>query len=65
MDFVTVDAGEAGAVVGDEAVLFGEADGGSDGAARLPVEEAAAAAQTLAYALLVRVGARVPRAIED
>jgi alanine racemase len=59
MDFITVDAGEAGAAIGDEAILFGEGQG-----ARLPVEEAAAAAETLAYALLVRVGARVPRVVE-
>ncbi len=65
MDFVTVDAGKAGAEVGDEAVLFGETIGGTDRAVRLRVEEAAAAAETLAYALLVRVGARVPRVIED
>jgi alanine racemase len=65
MDFVTVDAGEAGVEVGDEAVLFGEVSSGTGRAARLPVEEAAAAAETLAYALLVRVGSRVPRVIVD
>jgi len=60
MDFVTIDAGDASVAIGDEAILFGEGQG-----ARLQVEEAAAAAETLAYALLVRVGARVPRVIED
>jgi alanine racemase len=60
MDFVTIDAGDAGVAIGDEAILFGEGQG-----ARLQVEEAAAVAETLAYALLVRVGARVPRVIED
>jgi alanine racemase len=60
MDFVTIDAGVAGVAIGDEAILFGEGQG-----ARLEVEEAAAVAETLAYALLVRVGARVPRVIED
>jgi alanine racemase len=59
MDFVTIDAGDARVAIGDEAILFGEGQG-----ARLPVEEAAAAAETLAYELLVRVGARVPRVIE-
>jgi len=60
MDFVTVDAGDAGVAIGDEAIFFGEENG-----ARLAVEDAAVAAETLAYALLVSVGARVPRVIED
>jgi len=59
MDFVTLDAGSGPVEVGDEVVLFGEDAGG----ARLPVEEAAAAAGTLAYELLVRVGRRVPRIV--
>lgn len=58
MDYVAVDVGDAPVAVGDEAVLFG-----SDAAGSLPVEEVAAAAGTLAYELLVRVGARVPREI--
>ena len=52
MDFVGVDVGEAPVAVGDEAVVFGVG---------LPVEEAAAAAGTIPYELLVRVGSRVPR----
>ena len=59
MDFVTLDAGSGPVEVGDEVVLFGEAASG----ARLPVEEAAAAAGTLSYELLVRVGRRVPRVV--
>ena len=60
MDFITVDAGDAAVAIGDEAILFGEANG-----AVLRVEEAADAAETLAYELLVRVGGRVRRVIED
>jgi alanine racemase len=60
MDFVCVDAGEAPVEVGDEAILFGPAEQGS-----LPVEEAAAAAGTIAYEMLVRVGARVRRVHVD
>ncbi len=60
MDYVTVDAGDAPVEIGDDAILFG-----GDDAGRLPVEEAAAAAGTSAYELLVRVGARVPRSVED
>ncbi len=56
MDSVTVDVGVAAVEVGDEAVLFGRAPGGL-----LPVEEAAEAAGTLSYELLVRVGNRVER----
>jgi alanine racemase len=60
MDYVTVDAGDAPVEIGDEVILFGEGEAG-----RLPVEEAAAAAGTIAYELLVRVGARVPRNVEE
>ncbi len=56
MDYITVDLGEDPAEIGDEVIVFGEG---------LPVEEAAAAAETLAYELLVRVGARVPRIYSD
>lgn len=59
MDFITVDVGESGAAIGAEAVVFGDAEG------VLPVEDVAAAAGTLAYELLVRVGPRVPRIVED
>jgi alanine racemase len=60
MDFVCVDVGDASVKIGDEAVVFGAADGGV-----LPVEEAARAADTIAYELLVRVGSRVPRVFLD
>ncbi|MEE9607154.1 MAG: alanine racemase [Myxococcota bacterium] len=56
MDLVTVDAGDEPVAIGDEAILFGEGQG-----TRLPVEEAAEAAGTISYELLVRVGSRVPR----
>ena len=56
MDYVGVDVGDAPVAPGDAALLFGA---GAQGA--LPVEEAAAAAGTIAYELLVRVGSRVPR----
>lgn len=58
MDSITVDVGAARVEPGDEAVLFGAGTAGS-----LPVEEAAAAADTLSYELLVRVGSRVPRVV--
>jgi len=60
MDFVTVDAGDAPVEIGDVAIVFGVTPG-----AALPVEEAARAAQTLPYELLVRHAARVPRVYED
>jgi alanine racemase len=60
MDFVTVDVGEEPVTIGEEAILFGEGQG-----AVLPVEEAALAAGTISYELLVRVGSRVPRAVTD
>jgi alanine racemase len=60
MDYVTVDVGDAEVAVGDEAIVFGEGQG-----ARLPVEEAAEAAGTLSYELLVRVGSRVKRVLTD
>jgi len=59
MDFVTADVGETGARIGDEVIVFGDAEGA------LPVEEMAAAAGTLAYELLVRVGPRVPRTLVE
>ncbi|HKX16974.1 MAG TPA: alanine racemase [bacterium] len=52
MDQLTVDAGDLVVRTGDEVELWGPA---------LPVEEVAAAAQTIAWELLVRVAARVPR----
>ena len=53
MDYVCVDCGDETVAPGDEAVLFGEPGLGVDAAAR--------AADTMAYELLVRVGARVGR----
>jgi alanine racemase len=63
-DGVPVAASNRGSVmidgrIGDEAILFGEGAAG-----RLPVEEAAEAAHTISYELLVRVGTRVPRVVE-
>jgi alanine racemase len=58
MDAIGVDVGDAAVAVGDEVILFGGA-----GEAVLPVEDAAAAAQTIPYELLVRIGQRVPRRI--
>jgi alanine racemase len=58
MDFVTVDAGRGPVEIGDPAILFGAGPEGTPS-----VEEAAAAAGTLPYELLVRVGARVPRRV--
>jgi len=59
MDFVGVDVGDEAVEIGDEAIVFGEGQG-----ERLPVEEAAEAAGTLSYEMLVRVGSRVPRVFE-
>jgi len=62
MDSIGVDVGlDASVSPGDEAVLFGALEGGPGTPRSLPVEEAAEAAGTLHYELLVRVGARVPR----
>jgi alanine racemase len=58
MDYLGVDVGAAPVALGDEAILFGAGQG-----AELRVEEAAEAAGTIAYELLVRVGSRVPRVI--
>jgi len=60
MDFIGVDVGDAPVEIGDEVLVFG-----AMGGERLPVEQAAVAADTLAYELLVRVGARVRRDFED
>ncbi|HVP30833.1 MAG TPA: alanine racemase [Myxococcota bacterium] len=58
MDFVTVDAGDAPAALGDEAVLFGEAEAGA-----ISASEVAAAAGTIPYEILSRVAPRVPRVL--
>ncbi len=52
MDQLTVDAGDAPVDVGDEVELWG---------GTLPVDEVAAAAQTISYEVLARVSRRVPR----
>ncbi len=61
MDFISIDVGDAPIEIGADAILFG----GAQGDAVLSVEEAAAAAQTLPYELLVRVGKRVQRHFEN
>ena len=61
MDFITIDVGNAPIEIGADAILFG----GAQGDAVLTVEEAATAAQTLAYELLVRVGKRVQRQFKN
>lgn len=63
MDYVTVDVGSAPVSLGDRAVVFGSERSG--GPAVLPVDDAAQAAGTLSYELLVRVGSRVRRVVED
>jgi alanine racemase len=60
MDLMTLDVGEAAVEIGDPVLVFGEADG-----ERLRVEELAEAAGTIPYELLVRVGRRVPRILDD
>lgn len=60
MDAIGVDVGTAPVEVGDEALLFGAGAAGV-----LPVEEAALAAGTIPYELLVRVGERVPRRLRE
>jgi alanine racemase len=52
MDLTTVWLEDEAVALGDEAIVFG---------AGAPVEALAAAADTLPYELLVRVGGRVPR----
>jgi alanine racemase len=63
MDYVTVEVGDAPVRAGDVAVIFGSESAGEP--AVLPVDDAAAAAGTIAYELLVRVGARVRRVVRD
>jgi alanine racemase len=58
MDFITVDPGEEPVQIGDEAIVFGQGPAGTP-----RVEDAARAAGTIPYELLVRVGARVPRVL--
>lgn len=60
MDSITVDIGAARVSPGDGALIFG-----ADAQGVLPVEEAAAAADTISYELLIRVGSRVSRVLVD
>ena len=60
MDLVTLDVGELPVEIGDPVLVFGEAEG-----ERLRVEDLAEEAGTIPYELLVRVGRRVPRVLED
>ena len=59
MDSVCVDVGDAPVEIGDIATIFGRTPSGE----RIPVEGLAAAAGTVAYEILVGVGARVPRLV--
>jgi alanine racemase len=61
MNYMTVDVGDAHVEIGDEVIFFGE----GQGCERLTVEEAAVAAETIPYELLVRVGRRIQREFED
>lgn len=64
MDYITVEIGDAPVALGDEATFFGRSDersNDSEAPPGVPVNEAAAAAETLAYELMIRVGERVPR----
>lgn len=66
MDYVTVEVDETAVArvrLGDEAVIFGRETGATDPV--LPVEEAAEAAGTIPYELLVRVARRVRREFTD
>ena len=59
MDSVCIDVGDAPVAIGDIATIFGRTPAGE----RVPVEGLAAAAGTVAYEILVGVGARVPRLV--
>lgn len=62
MDLITLDVGASPVEIGDPVLVFGTP---ADGGAALRVEEVAEAAGTIAYELLVRVGARVTRVLEN
>ena len=61
MDSVCIDVGDAEVAPGDVATVFGRTPGGE----RIPVEDLARAAGTIAYEILVGVGPRVPRIAGD
>jgi alanine racemase len=59
MDLTTIDVTDiAGASVGDEVILWGEADGET-----ISVNDVARLAQTISYEMLCTVGKRVPRVV--
>lgn len=60
MDYLGVDVGSVPVEIGDEAILFG-ALRAPDEKDSISAEQAAQAANTIAYELLVRVGQRVVR----
>lgn len=60
MDSICVEIADAEIEIGDPAVIFGTSDAGG-----IAVEDAAAAAGTIAYELLVRVGRRVQREVVE
>ncbi len=60
MDYLGVDVGSVPVEIGDEAILFG-ASRAPDEKDSISAEQAAQAAHTIAYELLVRVGQRVVR----
>jgi alanine racemase len=59
MDYIGVEIGNAEVELGSVATIFGQTPEGK----RVPVESLAAAAGTIGYELLTRVGARVPRRV--
>lgn len=59
MDSICIDVGDSPVEIGDIATIFGRTPGGE----RIPVEGLAAAAGTVAYEILVGIGARVPRRV--
>ncbi len=64
MDYIGIDIGSVPVEIGDRAILFGpsEAPDGTDSSEeKLSVEQAARAANTIPYELMVRVGQRVVR----
>jgi alanine racemase len=60
MDLLTLEVGDEDVNLGDPVVLFGRF-----GDRILPVEEVAAAAGTIAYEILARIGPRIPRIFEE
>jgi alanine racemase len=57
MDSLCLDVGDASVTLGDVATVFGRTPAGE----RIPVEDFAASAGTVAYEIMVGIGARVPR----